>query len=563
MDRVACRPLAGERHAAVGVARDEIDAARFRRTDEVAGRVGQAHAVETVAQTRETEPARADEISREDVVARARADEGHAAVGVSGNHVARQRCDAADEMAGRLDAHAAVAVAAAQHSGPVRADPVARHGVARAAGEEHAVLRIAGNHVARARRRTADDIARAARHVHAAEPVAQHVRACHVEAETVSRHHVRHRVRVDNHPAVAIAGDEVAREQVGSADDIVMAERESHAGVAVAEIRAAGDIGADEISLDAVVVKLVRGGGEEINAALAIGGNDIARAGRRAADEIVSGAKNRHPVRAVAASGRAAAGRANEISGHPVVAGSGVAQIHPALAVAGNDIARARLRAADDVAGRANEHTVVGVAKTDRAVHVGADEISQDHIARRAEAADPQAGLVAGKEVAIHRISAADAVVSPVQNRDAGHRVHELRGAAGRGADEAARDHVVLPALDLHAAAVETINEKRAHRGVAGEEVEAGHRACAGANESDEGQARVARLGGAVDRHGISNIRQPSQRRDGEGRSARKIESDEVRAGRGIRIQHRLAQGARAAVTRAGHGKFCRLRAKP
>lgn len=104
------------------------------------------------------------------------------------------------------------------------------------------------------------------------------VRAGRIQPDEVAEHDVGDGVRVHGHAALTVAGDDVARGGVGAADGVESAERDAEAGEAVAEIGAPGEVGADEIALDDVTGG-VGIGGEDIHAALAVPGDDVARAG--------------------------------------------------------------------------------------------------------------------------------------------------------------------------------------------------------------------------------------------------------------------------------------------
>lgn len=85
----------------------------------------------------------------------------------------------------------------------------------------------------------------------------------------------------------------------------------------------------------------------------------------------------------------------------------------------------------------------------------------------------------------------------------------------------------------------------------------------AGADQPDDGRAGVAGLRGAVDDDRIGHARQRGERHDGEGRGARDVEVNGVRARRVIRIRDGLAQGAGAAVAAVGDEEGGRRRAEP
>ena len=99
-----------------------------------------------------------------------------------------------------------------------------------------------------------------------------------------------------------------------------------------------------------------------------IAGNEIARARIRAADEVAAGtAPDSNPEAVVAEGVGAGDVGADEIAEHGIAARAGIGNVDAILPVAGNDIARAGTGAANQVVCRATEHADAGVCRCWRA----------------------------------------------------------------------------------------------------------------------------------------------------------------------------------------------------
>ena len=149
---------------------------------------------------------------------------------------------------------------------------------------------------------------------------------------------------------------------------------------------AVGD-GADQVAEDRVVGGP---GALEAHAAEAVARDQVAFTGARAADRVagdvaVDVGEQPHAVCPVRQRRGAVSLDADVIANHPVVRDVlAILRVEDdaMLPVAGDDVAIARLRATDGVAGRAeDEDTGTGVAETSVAARVGADEVALDRVA--------------------------------------------------------------------------------------------------------------------------------------------------------------------------------------
>ena len=453
----------------------------------------------------------------------------HAVAAVVGNDVARARARAADQVHAGGGADAAVGISQRQPAGG-DPDAVAGHlvvaGVAKIGDQLHAVISVRTNHVALARREAADQIARQVADEHAVVLVRQRRRAGDIRADQISLH------------------------------DVAVRQRRGRAGIrirrfpaAAADVHAVAQIAADEIPLSAA----------------------------RAADEVGRAIRNVHAVKRVRNRRRAGRVHANVISENAVGRTANqprAAAVIKCFAVARNQIALERVRAADDRARRVGHiNAVVRVAQIRRARRVHADVISADEIVRRS--GEPDAVIVRGNQVARRQRAAADHVVAA--SRDAGkiRRVAELhacalaaraRHAVARHAEIAALHAAVRAVGDLDrvagrvAVAAKTVHRQRADDAVARGDDEPVHKtARALPRDLDHRRVAVARLRRAVNRHRLRDHRQRVRRRDARAATG-DAKRDDVRARSGVGIQHRLAQRTRAAVVGAGHGERRRAR---
>ena len=335
-------------------------------------------------------------------------------------------------------------------------------------------------------------------------------------------------------------------------------EETLHARVAVTQGDAPGRVRADEIALDPVFTGGARGG-EDVESALGIAGNHIARARHGAANQVPHRAKDGHAIDHVGQRVGAVDFSADEIAADPVVAGEAVVDVEPALAIAGDDVARGDVRAANQIGWPRQENAVVGVAQAGCSGRVRADEVALHHVAARAVPRDVEARLVAGNQVAVRRLGAADAVALPLKNRHARRRVGALDRAVQRGAHVAAGHHVAA-ALNLDAVAVEAINAQAADFATGGQQTQPVGRAGTGADEPDDRLARVTGLRRPVDGHGLGEGGQGGSRGDVIGGGAGDVEVDRVRAGRIVGVLDGLPQGTRSAVVLVRHDQdraFC------
>src|SRR6185436_12433494 len=120
-----------------------------------------------------------------------------------------------------------------------------------------------------------------------------------IDADVVSLDRIRKRnlfaAIVDVHASAGIAGNKIARDRAEAADEICPAATDVHSRSKVRHRGCAGYVRTDEISLNTVAGRV-----EQFDARVAVAGNEIARRGRRAADDIVCAVEHRDTVRAVA-----------------------------------------------------------------------------------------------------------------------------------------------------------------------------------------------------------------------------------------------------------------------
>src|SRR6185369_3400994 len=142
-------------------------------------------------------------------------------------------------------------------------------------------------------------------------------RSARIHADEISVEAIPRRVRIIKiNTALAIARNHIARFGSCSADDVERAAENENTVVRVAQRSCPGDVSADEISFDAI-----GSGSSSFNVnTMLVAGNEIARAGHRAADEIARRKENIYAAKTVAEPIRAGCGRADEVSLHDISA---------------------------------------------------------------------------------------------------------------------------------------------------------------------------------------------------------------------------------------------------
>ena len=204
--------------------------------------------------------------------------------------------------------------------------------------------------------------------------------------------------------------------------------RNDDAAPAVAQLRRAGDVRADEVALHYIRRhhrRIISSGNDE--AAIAVTGNDVACTGCGAANRVVLTFGNAYAA-TVGHSRRARRVRADEIALNQIVCSHvvGVAANSNAGGVAGNDVARSATRAADRevrTVGENNARTVEVDSR--RARRVDADVVALNHIARRIAPEKVYVpGGVAGDDVARTSGCAADSGVGRTVTGDVGIYVY-------------------------------------------------------------------------------------------------------------------------------------------
>src|SRR5262249_28838820 len=294
-DEVAGHDVAGGAGAAdlsavVAVAGDDVAGAGGRASDRVVGGGGSDdHALVDVAQRARPGQVGADEVALDDIVRGVAELQGDAEVVVAGDDVAGRRRGAANRIARRVDADAAV-VAQGGRARSVGADKVPGHEAPGRPGEEDPVVEVAGDDVARAGDGAADRVgAGAAEDGHPVDCIRQGRVSGGVGADVVALHDVADRPVPLDVDATETARETVARNDVpgrrrGAADRVVGGPIVQHdALVAVADGKGAGEVGADQVALHHVA-----GGACDIDADAGVAGDDVAGAGCRAADGVVA-----------------------------------------------------------------------------------------------------------------------------------------------------------------------------------------------------------------------------------------------------------------------------------
>ena len=170
-----------------------------------------------------------------------------------------------------------------------------------------------------------------------------------------------------------VIGPQAGAERTIGRDAWVVAQVDPQAAVAIDRIAFDGVLGAGVDDGDAVAGSRV--------------GDDVPRAGRRAADGIARGIIDPHARRRIAQRGGAVGGRADEVAFDQVVVGRTL-QRDAAARVAGDDVPRGGRGSADRVRIAVGDFDAAAtVAQRRHARNVGADEIALDEVAIGAGAA--------------------------------------------------------------------------------------------------------------------------------------------------------------------------------
>src|SRR5439155_24987188 len=103
--------------------------------------------------------------------------------------------------------------------------------------------------------------------------------------DEVPLHDVASGVADEQYAAEVVAGDDVASGGSRPADHVVAAEVDKHSAVPVAEVDGSGLVGADEVSLNDVVL---RQRSRELDALELVCGDDVPCTGRRSANDVVA-----------------------------------------------------------------------------------------------------------------------------------------------------------------------------------------------------------------------------------------------------------------------------------
>src|SRR5581483_4072243 len=185
------------------------------------------------------------------------------------------------------------AIGNGERSRYIRADEISFDRIVRADADRHSRLRVTGNDVARRRRRASDGVViRVVIDRDAVDSIGDGDGASHIRADEVTLHLIVMRVdavevySICSKWVVIVSRDDVARAGLCPADGVARSVDEN--SVTAAEPDCAGGVCADEVALDQVTSRagtadVLR----DLHAIEAVPGKDLARARRRAADDVV------------------------------------------------------------------------------------------------------------------------------------------------------------------------------------------------------------------------------------------------------------------------------------
>src|SRR5262249_30184798 len=140
-------------------------------------------------------------------------------------------------------------------AGRVRADGVALdEGVVRAARQDYALKAAGGDDVTRPGVRAADDVVGRAFDEDALKVVAHRNSAGNVDADQVSLHHVPVRAAEEGDAVAGVAGDDIAGAGLRPADRVLRGHEGCDAVESIAHVDCAGNVRADVVPLDRVIV---------------------------------------------------------------------------------------------------------------------------------------------------------------------------------------------------------------------------------------------------------------------------------------------------------------------
>src|SRR5436190_2803867 len=513
--------VAGEIDSESAVASDRIAA------DRLAGVVAQANAAAHVVRDRvELNRARGHCRVAADVDSPAAVVRDHVAGVFLADHE-RAVADAADAVAAVRERHQSAEI--------VRDDADAVRGDD-AAIRDHAVASVAGDEIAGAGDRTAEDRVLGGDHAHAGavrdRRVAERVHADDVALDVNDARRVDEdafvRVAAD---AVAFAGDRAADAQVGDVGDVENADADS--------VRhRARDLGirADDVALDQLVESF------DDDDADAVVGDEVLH------DDVVADAADDDALHvAKIGIGEALGSRADVIALDVIVArrlGDDDAGERRR-----DDVARGVVRASDRiVAAVLDRDAGIHVRKPHRAAGVDAEVIAGDRVVERA-VVDENTGTVAADDVAVARREAADQIsrrahhdADLIHRQRAGVRAEDVGGDVDAARAEDADRGEIGPA---DAADLEIANLR-----AVGAAVE--HESVAGAGEAIEDHRRLRPA------DGLRRAVEDERRRDHERREKvdqhavgrRDAEVDLVETGMRVGVENRLPQRAGTGVVR-------------
>src|SRR5205085_8565603 len=216
---------------------------------------------------------------------------------------------------------------------------------------------------------------------------------------------------------------------------------------------------ADKVALNDVVTCGVRAADADARAGPT--GDDVARARRRAADGVAAGVLHPDTCAEAGDGGCARSIQADVVTFDEIIVCADVAEDAGAV-VTGDDVALAGRCAADAVTARALEVDAIKcVAEIGCAGYVRAEIVADDDVVGGCADDEDADAAVAGDDVAGGSCRPADGVVVRVADGDAVDRVGQGGRAGGVCADEATGDDIPVRRINVDAVALEAVDGER------------------------------------------------------------------------------------------------------
>ena len=190
--------------------------------------------------------------------------------------------------------------------------------------------------------------------------------------------------------ARSVTRDDVPRE-AGAADSRIDGAHDVHADAAIGKRCRAGRVRPDEIALDDVADRRVA---DNRDGMLRVAGNDVGRAGHRAANRVVrrAGVHEHTALNSlIRQRRRTGGGRPDVVALDEVLTGRGVLNQDAGALVAGDDVPRGSRRPSDTVVGRVDADAG-SVRARERPADVSADVVAFDDVPAAREDGDSARG---------------------------------------------------------------------------------------------------------------------------------------------------------------------------